>query len=795
MNIPPVPLVVGRCLPGNWFYKRLLAVISLLACWLGAAAGAPLPPTDNTSPPYMGLYGWGLDNANAGEGMSHIAYTASWLNRSGLWAEDFNATDSWGSITSVWPYKRAKAWLRTHPGTYISTVGMLPPGATLANGAAGNYNSHWTTLAQNIVSQGIVDNTIIRLGHEFNGNWYTWSCLNQAGALNYAEYFRKIVTTMRAVPGAANLRFCWNGNIGWTGYSVADAYPGDAYVDYIGVDIYDQSWATNTYPYTTSTYPYGADALTRQQNAWNSIAGTANYGLAWWKNFAASRGKPLTIPEWGSTSREDTHGGLDNPYYIQKMYDFIQEPANNVAWHVYFDVNASDGGHQLTQLPGRGPTQFPNAAALFRRLFGVKPLPNGADIGTVGLAGGGDAISVTGAGAGYLSGGTSDSFHFAHGDAASDDMMVAKITSMASGSGPQSGLMLRQGTAANAPYAALYVKNGSCVFQSRASAGGAAVQNFVGSGATAPIWLKLVRRGTAVTGYRSADGRNWTYAGGATVTLSGTAKLGIAVSSGSTTSSNVTGVDSVDDPSIAAVDPGITSALMMDVGSTLAPGITTSGSWSNSGTETNHYGGTQKYNWAPGTATAMRFRPTITTAGLYEVYLRWWQGAGHQFADCMPITMTSAGGAVTNALVNQKVGTGLWNYVGTYNLATGTDGNLYLSNTGCQGDENGYLRVDGAMFVPLPAATGSAPGPVTSVTKGATTSTTMVVNWGTVAGATGYEFSWNSSVQGYHSAPTTNTTYSLSGLVPNTWYWIRVRATNAFGAGPWTDVYSFQTAP
>ena len=759
------------------------------------ADAATVPPTDNTAPPYMGLYGWGLDSGSAGEGMSHIAFTASWLNRTTLWAEDFHATDSWSSLTSVWPYKRGKAWLRTHAGKFISTVGVLPSGSyTLAAGAAGTYNSYWTTLAQNIVSQGIASQTILRLGHEFNGTWYKWSVINATDAANYAEYWRQIVNTMRAVPGAEGLQFCWNGVNGWNSYALENAYPGDAYVDYIGPDIYDQSWASNTYPYTTTMYPYGADAATRQTNAWNSIAGTANNGLAWWKNFAATRGKPLVIPEWGVNARSDGHGGLDNPFFVQKMYDFIQDPANNVAWHVYFDVTASDGNHLVTQLPTKAATQFPNSATLLRQLFGVKPLPNDADIGTVGLAGGSTAVTVTGAGTGYSVSGTSDAFHFLSTDISGDDMLVARITTMTAGSGSQAGLMLRQSSAANAAYASLVVKNGACFFQSRAATGAATTQVLSTSPVTLPIWLKLVRNGSSITGYQSTDGRNWSYAGGQTLSMNGTVKLGLAVSSGSTGSSNVVEVDSVDNPNIVAVDPGITSAIMMDVSSGLGAGITTAGSWQASGTDANLLGGTQMYNWAPGTATSMRFRPTITTGGLYEVYIRWWLGSSHQFADCMPVTLTGANGAVSG-LVNQKVGAGVWNYLGTVSLNAGTDGNLYLSNTGCQGEENGYLRVDGVMFVPLPLASSSAPGTVTGVTKGATTSNSMVVSWSPTTGATSYNLSWNSSAQGYHSTATSATNATITGLLPGTWYWIQVQAVNSVGSGPWTSVYSFQTAP
>lgn len=357
---------------------------------LFCASAAPVPPTDNTSQPFFGTYEWSLSTSGF---VSRNAFTCTWLNRSQIWAEDFAATDTWDNLRGPsWLLNPASTWIAANPARkYILSVGLLPGpvsgsgpssgigagvAVSLEQGAAGNYNTHWQVLAQNLVAKGLANNTILRLGWEFNGGWYTWKATTQAKGIAYAGYWRQIVNTMRAVPGATNLKFCWNGNNNWNEYSLADAYPGDAYVDYIGPDLYDQSWAANTYPYPAGATP--AEILQRQQNAWTSISGTSNNGLAWWKNFAVAHGKPLVIPEWGCWDRNDNHGGLDNPYYVQKMYDFIQEPANNVYFHVYFNVSGSDGPHQLTAYGGY-VTPFPNAAALFQQLFRYNP-PAAIDI-------------------------------------------------------------------------------------------------------------------------------------------------------------------------------------------------------------------------------------------------------------------------------------------------------------------------------------------------------------------------------------------------------------------------------
>src|SRR5690606_1391277 len=94
--------------------------------------------------------------------------------------------------------------------------------------------------------------------------------------------------------------------------------------------------------------------LARQERAWNHYS----WHLYTIRDFAAAKGKRMAIPEWGITTRADGHGGGENPYYIRKMHEFIMNPANHVAFHVYFDVGAPDGDHRISP-----PSQFPESAA------------------------------------------------------------------------------------------------------------------------------------------------------------------------------------------------------------------------------------------------------------------------------------------------------------------------------------------------------------------------------------------------------------------------------------------------
>lgn len=276
-----------------------------------------------------------------------VSAFGTWLGRSPNYALDFFAGDTWAQIEAPdW-------WLNSWQGSGYNveySVPIIPSsGGSLQEGANGAYNSHFQKLAQTLVSHG-QGNAILRLGWEFNGSWYHWYAGDDPAS--FAAYWRQVVTTMRAV--APGLRFDWCPTLGANDMSktgVEAAYPGDLYVDYIGTDVYDQSWGSN---YTDPAFRW--NEFTTQQN-----------GLNWVASFSSEHGKPITIPEWGLSRRSDGHGGGDNAFFIQHMYAWIN--AHNVAFQMYFEYDASDGSHRLMT------TQFPIGSAAYRQLFAGAAAP------------------------------------------------------------------------------------------------------------------------------------------------------------------------------------------------------------------------------------------------------------------------------------------------------------------------------------------------------------------------------------------------------------------------------------
>jgi hypothetical protein len=355
--------------------------MSVWKCVIGgilASVGLVLADSPrDASQPQMAVYRWAAKPEN-------IDAYAKWIARPEVWSEDFTATESWDNIENPgWLLKPWGKWVSQRPGRrWImgvplvvgawdgsgATAGQIDRGmpVSLERGAKGEYDRHYETLARNLVTAGL-GNSILRLGWEFNGGWYAWRGQGKADA--FAEYWRHIVKAMRAVPGAGKLQFCWNPSLGYQGFPAEIAWPGDEFVDYVGLDVYDDSWLADTYPWPAGTSD--ADVAERQKKVWDQLIFDGNHGLKFWSTFAAEHHKPLAIPEWGLDNREGGHGGLDNPYFIEQMHAFIFDPANHVAFHCYFDVQAPDGHHQLSPgLDGAEKTEFPRSAKRFKELFG-----------------------------------------------------------------------------------------------------------------------------------------------------------------------------------------------------------------------------------------------------------------------------------------------------------------------------------------------------------------------------------------------------------------------------------------
>jgi glycosyl hydrolase family 26 len=328
----------------RWTTRRARWAGTLAA--VAAAAACGVPAASAAGGAAAGVYVGAASPADA-------SAFAKWSGEHITYVVEFPDRQLWSGIESPWfiPHVWSSAAATYRHDVLVLSVPMLPGNTgTLEAGAAGTYDTHFRRLAQHLADAGLASRTVIRLGWEFNSGWARWSAAKDPAA--YRSYFRRVVTTMRAV--APHLRFDWcpaQGDDEFSGIpgGLAAAYPGDAYVNMIGLDVYDQAWGVDGAPV--------ADPAVR----WQQLV-TNPGGLAWQAAFAAAHHKPLSYPEWGLTQRKDGHGGGDDPTFITNMHAWIA--SHNVAYQSYFDLDTSDGLHAL------GTKTFPLASAAFRRLFG-----------------------------------------------------------------------------------------------------------------------------------------------------------------------------------------------------------------------------------------------------------------------------------------------------------------------------------------------------------------------------------------------------------------------------------------
>ena len=283
----------------------------------------------------------------AAEGLLRMKDWERWSGIASPYALDFAAGDSWPNI--VGPAWLLAPWRDAGRRLIYSLPLITTPGNGTAEPAAdqlrrcadGGYDDKWTELGRNLMSNNL-PTTIVRPGWEFNGSWYGWAAKDRQ--TDYIECFQHVVRAMRTVPGQ-QFQFIWCPAVGDLEFPAEQAYPGNEFVDYVGVDVYDESWLPGTYPYASE------DPAVRQNAAnmvWADIL-TGAHGLRFWSSFAKSNGRPFVIPEWGLSKRFDGHGGADNPIFVNNMLDYLTDPSNNVAFAMYFDFDtAGHGEHMLS---------------------------------------------------------------------------------------------------------------------------------------------------------------------------------------------------------------------------------------------------------------------------------------------------------------------------------------------------------------------------------------------------------------------------------------------------------------
>lgn len=268
---------------------------------------------------------------------AEAAAFAAWRGRPLDVVDAWSARATWAQIDDpAWLYQRWKA----EPYTMAFGVPMLPegvPGVSLQACATGAYNAYWREFGTVISSYGL-GTSIIRLGWEFNGNWYVWKATDPTA---WAHCWQQIVTSARST--APKLQWDWDVNRGVSAglANPALAYPGNAYVNMIGIDSYD-AWPRATTAAGWQTQLNGPQ------------------GLNYWLKFAKAHGKLFSVPEWGTVTTGTNPGG-DDARYVNDMRAFFAANASELAFEVNFQGTSSTTGATFGT-----STSIPKASAAYR---------------------------------------------------------------------------------------------------------------------------------------------------------------------------------------------------------------------------------------------------------------------------------------------------------------------------------------------------------------------------------------------------------------------------------------------
>jgi hypothetical protein len=268
---------------------------------------------------------------------------------------------------STWAQRRSSinacldAWApRCVTGNNVLLLSLRPwptgMGNILSQMASGSFNSHYNDDVVSFTSRGYhPGNLILRPMWEFNGAFYPHSIVtsvNPGGATDFRAGWRHMVDRHRA--GIPGLKYDWCPlRLTLTEAAVEAAYPGDSYVDYIGMDAYNWRSSTDNLDLRWTRLVQGG-----------STAG-ATVGLQWQRDFAEAHGKQMTFPEWGLTRRPIggtitdsaspvSDGGDNDPTYIANMFDWFDQLGTEglLHSHCYFERDAQDAWHQLHDYPG-----------------------------------------------------------------------------------------------------------------------------------------------------------------------------------------------------------------------------------------------------------------------------------------------------------------------------------------------------------------------------------------------------------------------------------------------------------
>ncbi len=185
------------------------------------------------------------------------------------------------------------------------------PRYSLASITRGEHDAYIDEFATSI--EGLPQVVVIRLMHEMNGNWYPWGVGTNGNQLEqFVPAWRHVHDRFSAL-GVTNVRWMWAPNALYTGSApLGPLYPGDAYVDAVGV----------------SNYNWGERSHDGFATRWRTFESLFDPSIA---ELRSITGRPLWITEVGSSN-----SGGSKAAWLTEMFRRLHERPE-IAGLVWFD--------------------------------------------------------------------------------------------------------------------------------------------------------------------------------------------------------------------------------------------------------------------------------------------------------------------------------------------------------------------------------------------------------------------------------------------------------------------------
>ena len=342
-------LPVSHCLRGITAHL-LGGIAGALLCASGALAATPydlglyVGNADASNPAAMTRFKAAFDAHNAVMGGEKPKYFNIFTDNRGApntWASSANFSVRSANLSGA-NYLAASSGITPDVGIPMSFGSLSGANVTqfYKNTIAGDYDSAFKGIVGEWAGGGY--NTVdFRIGYEMNGSFMGWSPNNstdpQANQL-FVEAFRHIADILHSEGDALGIDSVvhWNPTaINYTPYPVTTLYPGDAYVDVIGVDQY-----STIYPLDLTDWRTPAHTQMANKAEWAAVPeNRAHYflypnadqyrptptldSLGWSLpqaiEFAALHGKPIAIDETGVGPSGSSIGLADDPEFPKAL--------------------------------------------------------------------------------------------------------------------------------------------------------------------------------------------------------------------------------------------------------------------------------------------------------------------------------------------------------------------------------------------------------------------------------------------------------------------------------------------